>query len=62
MIEAINIRFFCYYMTEDGVDIMEIDEQKFLELGGEISYDRNTVFQNGVRQVCLTTSEFMEFD
>ena len=60
MIESINVRFFCYCMTYGEVDIMEITETEFLGLGGKVSYKRDSVFQNGVRQVCLTTSEFME--
>lgn len=64
-IEAINIRFFCYIDIEDGggdfyIDIIEIDEATFAQLDGVITYERHTVFANGVRCVCLTSSAFLE--
>lgn len=30
------------------------DELEFLQFDGEISYERHTMFENGVNQVCLT--------
>ena len=51
------LRFFC--VTYDGTTV-EITESCFTDLmaqsGGTapIEYDRNTVFDNGVAQVCLT--------
>jgi hypothetical protein len=62
MIKDITIRFFCYNTDEftHEIDIVETDEATFLRLGGEISYERHTVFANGCRQICLTTNAFLE--
>jgi hypothetical protein len=53
-----TIRFFTYGYAEDGgVDIAECSEGCFIELkarGGEITYERHTVRENGVDQICLT--------
>jgi len=54
-----TIRYFTYcYDTENDVDIVECTEQTFIDLNsddlGTISYERHTVFDNGVNQVCLT--------
>lgn len=51
-----NIRFFKYFLnTQDqDIDIKEISEKEFLETPGNIEYKRNTIFQNGVNQICLT--------
>jgi hypothetical protein len=47
------VRFFVV-SYEDEADIIEVSEQEFLAHDGRISYERNTVFQNGVNQICLT--------
>lgn len=51
-----TIRFFVYDWIEDenDWDIIECDELEFLQFDGEISYERHTMFDNGVNQVCLT--------
>lgn len=54
-----DIRFFttCLIDNDDGmheIDMVEITETQFKQLHGVISYDRYTVFNNGVNQVCLT--------
>lgn len=59
-IENINVRFFATRFNDDEwpecfFEIVEVTESLFLELGGNISYDRSSVFQNGCRQICLTT-------
>ena len=61
-IEAINIRFYCYiYDNENGFPVLiEVSESTFAQLDGVITYERHTVFANGVRQVCLTSSAFLE--
>ena len=46
------VRFFV--VSEDQEDISEVSEQEFLAHDGRISYERNTVFSNGVDQICLT--------
>lgn len=53
MIEKIDIRFFIPDASEED-GIREVDEKEFDETDGHIQYDRNTVFENGCRQVCLT--------
>jgi hypothetical protein len=62
MINNITIRFFCYDTDEFSgeLDIVETDESTFLQLGGEISYERHTMFANGCRQICLTTNAYLE--
>ena len=49
-----NIRFFTVAFSNGDLDIFEITESQFLEIEGTISYERHTVFQNGVNQVSLT--------
>jgi hypothetical protein len=58
----ITIRFFCYDTDEFSgeLDIIETDESTFLRLGGEITYERHTMFANGCRQICLTTNAYLE--
>lgn len=53
-IESINVRFFA--LDEDTGMSMEIPHEQFESFEGEIEYERNTVFENGVRQICLTKS------
>lgn len=48
-----NIRFFVYDEGRD-FEIVEVNERAFLAAEGEIEYERHTVFENGVDQVCLT--------
>jgi hypothetical protein len=62
MINNITIRFFCYETDEftHEIDIVETDETTFLRLGGEITYERHTIFANGCDQVCLTTNAYLE--
>lgn len=55
----IKVRFFIYDNadTEFGeieVQLLEVSETDFLEADGEIEYERNTIFKNGVNQICLT--------
>ena len=63
MIKPLNnipVRFFIY--DEDIINeyddttgnIRECEEIEFNEIKGIISYERHTVFENGVSQICLT--------
>lgn len=54
--DNIPVRFFIFLDTEgEGYgDITEVGEQEFLEYHGTLSYQRHTVFANGVSQICLT--------
>lgn len=55
MIAAINVRFFVWAETEYGTyDLVEVTEACWLEEGGDATYQRLTVSENGVRQICLT--------
>lgn len=51
-----TVRYFIMdYDTADGeFDLIEVDEHQFLAADGEISYERHTVAQNGVSQICLS--------
>jgi len=61
-INAINVRFFAYTTDtpDGGADIIEIPEADFVTLGGRITYERNTVFANGCRQICLHTDAYVD--
>ena len=60
-IEAIDVRFFCYGRdANDELDIIEVAEYAFRDLGGNITYELNTVFDNGCRQLCITTDAEQE--
>ena len=50
----INIRFFIIDYDAELIDVKECTELEFLEADGEIEYERHTMFENGVDQVCLT--------
>lgn len=60
--ENMSVRFFVYVyeldthdiIEVDTHDIIEVDEQTFLEAEGSITYERHTVYENGVKQICLT--------
>lgn len=50
-----SLRFFTYANDEQNeVDIVEVTEAQFLAINGTVTYERHTVFNNGVSQVCLT--------
>ena len=53
----VNVRFFVMdYETEDNgcFDLRECDEYEFLDNPDPITYERHTVRENGVAQICLT--------
>lgn len=50
------VRFYAFTSENEGLDIDEINLTQFEELidqGFEIQYERHTIFDNGVRQICL---------
>ena len=49
-----NVRYFILSYDLEEPDIIECTEQEFLEHNGVISYERHTVRENGVSQICLT--------
>ena len=53
--ERLPVRYFMLdYDLEDGPEIVEVDEAEFLAADGAITYERHTVWVNGVNQICLT--------
>jgi hypothetical protein len=63
MIKNTDIRFFTWCNNENepsGLECVEITENQFLKLtvgclnSNPIYYERNAVFNNGCKQVCLT--------
>jgi hypothetical protein len=53
-----TVRYFIVdYDSEDDAmqwDIVEVSEREFLAAEGEITYERHTMSENGVSQICLT--------
>jgi hypothetical protein len=53
-----TVRYFVYAADLDHLDdldpITEVSEREFIAYDGVIHYERHTVFQNGVAQICLT--------
>jgi hypothetical protein len=53
-----TVRYFIVdYDSEDDAmqwDIVEVPEREFLAADGEITYERHTISENGVSQICLT--------
>ena len=51
-----SVRFYIFGWDEEQQehDILEVSEDEFERYPGTIDYERHTVFQNGVRQICLT--------
>lgn len=52
------VRYFVIdYDSEDDVmpwDLKEVSEHEFMTAEGEITYERHTMSENGVSQICLT--------
>lgn len=53
----INVRFYKYEENQD-YELVECTELEFLEATGKIEYERHSVFENGVNQICLTKNPF----
>jgi hypothetical protein len=61
-LKNMNVRFFIYDEDAGPQDdncagageIIEVDEETFIACEYPISYERNTIFENGVSQICLT--------
>lgn len=53
-----TVRYFVYDLELDNLDdpdpITEVNEHEFITYDGVIHYERHTVSQNGVAQICLT--------
>lgn len=55
---TIPVRFFIVdYESEDsntyGPELVEVSEHEWLKAEGPITYERHTVRENGVSQICL---------
>lgn len=47
-----------YFIFDEELDnIVECSEREFINHTGVISYERHTVRENGVSQICLTKNE-----
>jgi hypothetical protein len=58
MLEAINVRFFALLEGEP----VEIDHDRFLSLharnpDARVDIEKHSVFDNGVRQLCITINQ-----
>lgn len=57
-INGINVRFFVHQIAFESEDpIVEVSEERFMrecDMGARVEYDRHTVFEHGVSQICLT--------
>lgn len=53
-----TVRYFIVdYDAEDDTmqwDLVEVSEREFMAADGEITYERHTISENGVSQICLT--------
>lgn len=53
-----TVRYFIVdYDAEDDAmqwDLVEVSEREFIDADGEITYERHTISENGVSQICLT--------
>ena len=49
-----ELRFFVVDFETDDADLKEVSESEWLAYEGSITYERHTVRENGVDQVCLT--------
>ena len=61
--DVIRVRYFALVNIEDNIEEVEIARDCFEWLVSEnatISYDRHTVFDNGVNQICLTVDSLYD--
>ena len=51
-----SVRFYIFEWDEEQQehDILEVNEDEFKRHPGTIDYERNTIRENGVSQICLT--------
>ena len=55
MTNNLPVRYFVLdYDLDDGPEVVECDEAAFLAADGAITYERHTMWTNGVNQICLT--------
>ena len=52
--ERLPVRYFAIDYEGEEPEIMECDEFEFLAAEGAITYERHTMWANGVNQICLT--------
>lgn len=51
-----TVRYFIFDCDLDDPDYRECTEREFIEAEGYIHYERHTVSENGVSQICLSKS------
>lgn len=51
-LKNMSVRFFVF--DDETGDTKEVDELDFISYDGLTEYDRNSIRENGVSQVCLT--------
>ena len=54
MTNTLPVRYFAIDYEGEEPEIVEVDEAAFLAADGAITYERHTVWANGVNQICLT--------
>ncbi len=52
--ERLPVRYFAIDYDGEEPEIVEVDEAEFLAADGSITYERHTMWANGVNQICLT--------
>lgn len=52
-IKAIDVRFFTYAHVDGQLEEVEITEAEFRDIEGTIEYYRDSIAENGVRQIRL---------
>ena len=61
--DIISVRYFALVNIEDNIDEVEVKRDCFERLvreNAKISYDRHTVYDNGVNQICLTVDSLYD--
>jgi len=52
-----SVRYFVANYELEEPDFVECSEREFIEYEGVIHYERHTVRENGVAQICLTKTK-----
>ena len=61
--DVIRVRYFALVNIDDNIEEVEVTRDCFEWLVSEnatINYDRHTVYDNGVNQVCLTVDSLYD--
>lgn len=52
--DSVPVRYFAIDYEDEEPEIVEVSEAAFLAAEGSITYERHTIWANGVNQICLT--------